>query len=139
MKRATDHLTCLLVTLTYVLASIGVGVHTCHADGCRHLVWMIGDVSCESIHAHDHEHGHEACHGHHHDGGCCSTQVYVLTDAQDNAPSTADLSAPEMPLPLLAEAGAPAAIFSGHRTLLAWDSPPPIRACSSSLLSVWLI
>ena len=143
MRNASGHILCLLMAITYVFAHMGFGIHTCHDDGCRHFVWMLGDVSCESIHEHDHEHchehSHEAGHEHHHDDGCCSTQVYVLTDAQDNAPATADLSAPEMPLPLRAEARAFAPVSAGHRMLLAWDSPPPIRACSSSLLSVWLI
>lgn len=123
------------MAVTYVLAYMGFGVHTCHEDGSRDFVWMLGDVSCEHIH----HHGHDTDHGHHHDDGCCTTQVYVLTDAQYNAPATADLSAPELALPMLSEAEKFAPVFPGHRTLLAWDSPPPIRACSPSLLSVWLI
>ena len=135
MKQASKRLLCLLLAVTYVSAYTGFGIHTCHDDGSRHFVWMLGDVSCEAIH----HHSHGTDHNHHHDGHCCTTQVYVLTDAQDNAQATADLSAPEMSLPLLAEAEALPPVFSGHRTLLSWDSPPPIRDCTPALLSVWLI
>lgn len=123
------------MAVTYVFGYMGFGIHTCHDDGSRHFVWMLGDVSCEAIH----HHSHEADHDHHHDGHCCSTQVYVLTDAQDNAPSSADLSAPEMMLPMIAEAETVAPVFAGHRILLSWDSPPPEKPEERSLLSVWMI
>lgn len=135
MKQASKRLLSLLLAATYVFAYMGFGIHTCHDDGSRHFVWMLGDVSCEAIH----HHSHGTDHNHHHDDHCCTTQVYVLTDAQDNVPATANLSAPEMVLPLLAEAEALLPVFSGHRTLLTWDTPPPIRSCTPALLSVWLI
>lgn len=135
MKQASKHFLCLLLAVTYVFAYMGFGIHTCHDDGSRHFVWMLGDVSCEAIH----HHSHGSDHDHHHDGHCCTTQIFVLTDAQDNAPAAANLSAPEMSLPLMAEAEALAPVFAGHHTLLSLDSPPPIRDCITALLSVWLI
>lgn len=135
MKKASGHILCLLMAVTYVFAYMGFGIHTCHDDGSRHFVWMLGDISCETIHHHSHGEDHD----HHHDGQCCSTQVYVLTDAQNHVPASTDLSAPEMLLPLRAEAEAFAPVFAGRRIVLSWDSPPPERPAEQSLLSVWLI
>ena len=135
MRKVTRTLLCLLTAFTYVLAYMGFGIHTCHDDGSRHFVWMYGDVSCESIHHHSHGEDHD----HHHGEDCCTTQVFVLTDAQDNAPDHASLSAPEMPLALLAEAVTVSPVIPGHHIVLSWDSPPPIAAPSQSVLSVWLV
>ena len=125
----------LLIAVTYVLAYMGFGIHYCHDDGSRHFVWMYGDISCEEIH----HHSHGADHDHHHEDGCCTTQVYVLTDAQDNVSDDARIAAPEHALPLLAEAAPAMPVLDSHRTLLAWDSPPPVSAPSRALLSVWLV
>lgn len=135
MKSASSHLLCLLTAVAYVFAYMGFGVHICHDDGSRHLVWLYGDVSCEAIH----HHSHDADHDHHHDGHCCSTHVYVLTDAQDSASDCSSLAAPELALPLLAEATPAAPILAAHRDLLAWDTPPPIRSFPRSMISIWLI
>ena len=131
----SHHIFRLLIALTYVLAYMGFGIHTCHADGSRHFVWMLGDISCEAIH----HHSHDADHDHHHEGGCCSTQVYVLTDAQDSVSDDARIATPEVSVPLLAEAAPAAPVMAAHRSLLAWDSPPPVRSLSRSLISIWLI
>ena len=135
MRNASRNLLCLLLAVFYVLAYMGFGIHTCHGDGSRHFVWMYGDVSCESIHHHSHGEDHD----HHHEGGCCSTQVFVLTDAQDNVPHDGRITAPEISLPLLAEAAPAASVLAAHHELIAWDSPPPVRLGTRSLLSIWLI
>ena len=135
MKKASRAFLSLVVALSYVFACMGFGIHVCHEDGSRHFVWMLGEVSCEHIH----HHSHEADHDHHHDGGCCSTHVFVLTEAQDCAPDTADLSAPEMTLPLLLE-GEPFLPMSAERTCYACsDTPPLISPPALSFLSVWLV
>ena len=121
MKQASNRLLCLLLAATYVFAYMGFGIHTCHDDGSRHFVWMLGDVSCESIH----HHSHDADHDHHHDGRCCSTQVYVITDAQDNAPrSEGEAFLPAVPV---------------HLSATDIDTPPLISPPTRSLLSVWLV
>ena len=135
MKLASRHLCCLLLTLFYVFSYMGFGVHTCHEDGSRHFVWMLGDVSCEAIH----HHSHDADHEHPHEGGCCTTHVYVLTDAQDSVSDDARIEAPEISLPLLAEADPVVPVLVAHHSLLAWDSPPPVTAPVRALLSVWLV
>lgn len=135
MRQVPRILLCLLTAFTYVLGYMGFGIHTCHDDGSRHLVWMYGDVSCEAIH----HHSHEADHDHHHDGHCCSTQVFVLTDAQDNAPGIDRIAVPEISLPLLAEAEPFLPAVPSYVRIADVDTPPLISPPTLSLLSVWLV
>ena len=136
MRKVTRSLLCLLTVLTYVLAYMGFGVHTCHEDGSRHFVWMYGDTSCEAIH----HHSHEADHDHHHDGHCCSTQVFVVTDAQDSDSGTdRTVFQPECGLPTLVETPCFATLLQAHVSCFVSDTPPPLASCSQSLLSVWLV
>ncbi len=135
MKRASRYILCLLVIAAYVFSYTGVGIHTCHDDGSRHLVWLLGDVSCEAIH----HHSHEADHDHHHDGHCCSTQVFVVTDAQDSAPGVDRIAVPEITLPLLAVAEAFLPVISEYVRIDDVDTPPLISPPTLSLLSVWLV
>jgi len=133
MRRASRHILSLLVTLSYVFAYMGFGIHTCHDDGSRHFVWMMGDVSCEAIHHHSHGEDHD----HHHDDHCCSTQVYVLTDAQDSVSGSAQIAAPEIPLPVFAEV--PEILWEsyGFEQASVLRSPPLKLLSSPSFLSVW--
>lgn len=135
MRKASNQLLCLLLAAAYVLAYMGFGIHTCHDDGSRHFVWMLGDVSCEAIH----HHSHDADHDHHHDGHCCSTQVYVITDAQDNAPSVDRIVVPEMALPRLAECEPFLPLMPAHVFSTDIDAPPLIVSPTRSFLSVWLV
>ena len=135
MRKATRFLLCLMTAFTYVLGYMGFGIHTCHEDGSRHLVWLCGDVSCEAIH----HHSHESDHDHHHDGHCCSTQVFVVTDAQDSAPGVDRIAAPEITLPLLAVAEAFLPVISEYVRIDDVDTPPLISPPTLSLLSVWLV
>ena len=136
MKKATKQSLSLLLALCYLFACMGFGIHTCHDDGSRHFVLLYGDVSCEAIH----HHSHDADHDHHHDHGCCSTHVYVLTDAQDNDHATDRLA--DMPgegLPTIAETPVFASLLSVFPARYDFDTPPPIAPPSLSLLSVWLV
>jgi len=136
MKRSSRSFFRLLMAAAYLLACMGFGIHTCHDDGSRHLVWMLGDTSCEAIHHHSHDEDHD----HHHDGGCCSTQVYVLTDAQDND-SGADLTAgvPETGLPVAIATPYFSDTLPGHLSAQISHAPPLPERSALSLLSVWLI
>ena len=136
MKRATNRLLFLLMTLTYVLSYMGFGVHICHDDGSRHFVWLIGDISCEAIHHHSHGSDHD-----HHHGDCCTTQVYVLTDAQDSDNGTIrPACTQDCGLPAVVETPCLAVMLpSAVRPVLISDTPPPIAPPSPSLLSVWLV
>jgi len=131
-----SHLLCNLLLVAYVFAYMGFGVHTCHEDGSRHLVWMVGDVSCEKIH----HHSHDADHDHDHEKGCCSTHVYVLTDAQDSD-SGADrtAAAPETGTPVIIETPVFAQTLPGHLLAQLSHAPPLPERASLSRLSVWLI
>ena len=136
MKKASRHLCCLLLVLAYVFSYAGFGIHTCHEDGSRHFVWMLGDVSCEAIH----HHSHDADHDHSHEDGCCSTHVYVLTDAQDSDSGVdhpVDLS--DAGLPLVVETPCFAGILPAHLLAQISHAPPLLASPSLPLLSVWLI
>lgn len=133
MKQASRLFCCLLLALAYVFSYAGFGIHTCHEDGSRHFVWMLGDVSCEAIH----HHSHDADHDHHHDQDCCTTQVYVLTDAQDSG--SGDQRSVDMPdcgLPLVIETPCFAQAMPAH-LLTQISHAPPLTDSSPSLLSVW--
>lgn len=137
MKQSVRHLICLLTAVTYVFAYMGFGIHVCHDDGSRHFVWLIGDVSCEAIH----HHSHEADHDHHHDGHCCSTQVFVLTDAQDSDNGADRLAGTsDCSLPAIVETPCFATTLPApSHTILISDTPPLIAPPSLPLLSVWLV
>lgn len=137
MKRVSRALLCLLMAAAYVFAYMGFGIHVCHNDGSRHFVWLIGDVSCEAIH----HHSHEADHDHHHDGHCCSTEVFVVTDAQDSDNGADRLAGtPDSGLPAIVETPCFAATLpAGVLPALISDTPPPIAPPSLPLLSVWLV
>ena len=135
MKRASRYLCSVLLAVAYVFAYMGFGVHTCHEDGSRHLVWMVGDVSCEAIH----HHSHDADHDHHHDHGCCSTQVYVLTDAQDSDSGERFSDMPEASLPMVVETPCFVDLLPSHLIAQISHAPPLTEQVSLSLLSFWLI
>ena len=136
MKLASRYLCSVLLAVAYVLAYMGFGVHTCHEDGSRHLVWMLGDVSCEAIH----HHSHDADHDHHHDDDCCSTQVYVLTDAQDSDNGVErSFDLPAEGLPVMIETPCFVDLLPSHLIAHISHAPPLTEQSSRSLLSVWLI
>ena len=136
MKHATRNFLSLMVAAVYVLANIGIGIHFCHEDGSRHLVWLYGDVSCEAIH----HHSHEADHNHHHDDGCCSTHVFVLTDAQDSDSGFDRTAAePESGLPAVVVTPCFAELLPAHLAEHPCDAPPLAEAVTLSLLSVWRV
>jgi hypothetical protein len=97
---------------------------------------MLGDVSCEQIH----HHSHDADHDHDHDHGCCTTDVYVLTDAQDSD-SGIDRAAglPDAGLPLVIETPCFAQTLPAHLLSQISHAPPLPERASLSILSVWLI
>ena len=136
MKRVARNIFCLTIALAYILGCMGVGIHFCHEDGSRHLVWLFGDVSCEAIH----HHSHDADHEHHHDDGCCSTHIFVLTDAQDSDSGVDRTAAePQTWLPPVLVTPCFAELFPSHLTEHPCDAPPLPEATTLSLLSVWRV
>ena len=136
MKHAARNIFCMTLALVYILGCMGVGIHFCHEDGSRHLVWLYGDVSCEAIH----HHSHDADHGHHHDDGCCSTHIFVLTDAQD-CDSGVDRAAaePQVWLPPVLATPYFAEPLPAHLAGHPCNAPPLPEAVTLSLLSVWRV
>lgn len=136
MKKASKTSLSLLLSLCYLFACMGFGIHTCHEDGSRHFVWLFGDVSCEAIH----HHSHGGDHDHHHDDCCCSTDVYVLSDAQDNDHLSDRIAgSPGEGLPAVVETPVYASLHPAFTVRYAFDTPPPIEQRVQSLISVWLI
>ena len=137
MKQASRLLCCGLLILAYVFSYAGFGIHCCHEDGSRHFVWMLGDTSCEAIH----HHSHNADHDHHHDDGCCTTNVFVLTDAQDSDSGIdRSASAPETGLPVVFDTPCFAQILPAHLLTQISHAPPLGQSATRlPLLSVWMI
>lgn len=113
MKRAVKYLFSAFVIVLYVISYMGFGKHLCNTDHTASLVLMTGDLSCEAIHErgthhqesgccehHEHHEHHSGCdcglcdsgcecHNvpgcyHFHSTGCCSTDFFAVTDAQDS-------------------------------------------------------
>ena len=135
MNKVLKQVFCLFMAAAYVLGYAGFGVHTCHDDGSRHFVWMLGEVSCEEIH----HHSHGSDHDHHHDDHCCSTQVYVLTDAQDSNSGIIYVLVSEPAVSAAVETLAAAPVSSVHTSAFTENSPPPKLLLTQSILSVWRV
>lgn len=133
---------CLLMVAAYIFGYMGFGIHTCLDDGSRHFVWMLGDVSCEHIHHHDAEAGHSCGDAPEHDHqahDCCSTHVYVLTDAQDTASDCSASDIAESPVFALTAVPGVSPVAQASVETPEGKSPPLKRIPDPSLLSVWRI
>ena len=94
IKRGLTYISSVLLITIYLLSYIGFAVHKCSCEGSTSISVLIGNPSCEHLHAHislsnDHkccEHSHECSHNH--QDGCCTTEVLVLTSDQDNQNGT---------------------------------------------------
>lgn len=148
MKIVFQHIICAFVTILYVVAHIGCGIHICHEEDAVFLVPLIGDTSTEAIHAHHHDHHHDcpkahtgACKGCH---GCdsisdvergCDTNIYVVTDAQ-NSENEDIVFTPEshvISIPDFCGATAQYKPFD----INVGSAPPLIAESSPARLSVW--
>lgn len=70
------------MTLLYLAAGLGYGLHICDSEGSVTPLIMLEDTSCESVHDHSHHHHCSGDHtsGCHSEGSCCHTEVYQLKD-----------------------------------------------------------
>jgi len=91
VKKLAKYLFSSLLTILYITGFVGFGVHKCHTEGTADLFLMMGDISCESIHHHIHDHN-DCCdaqcdsHPFHYtdcSSECCSTDVFAVTSEQD--------------------------------------------------------
>lgn len=84
MKFSTYMASVLLIGV-YVLSYVGFSVHKCSCEGSVQISILIGNSSCEDLHTHIPLSRGEFHHcDEHHDDGCCSTEVLVLTSEQTN-------------------------------------------------------
>ena len=119
MKSLMRNMAFLAVMALYIVSTMGYGVHRCTTDGTASLILLFGESPCEFVHSHidsegnsyTHSHtpiehedcsGHGECgHNHHGEGeghnGCCSTDVYVITEDQTSTDDNFDL-APQITL-----------------------------------------
>ena len=103
MKRIIRDILFIAVALLYIVSTMGFGVHCCSVDGTESLSVLYVENPC----SHNHE-GHnpssECCHQHgkgcehSHQEGCCSTEVYVVTQDQ-NTTEDVQIAVPIMELP----------------------------------------
>lgn len=84
MKNTLKLLFPVLLTVLYLVASVGVGVHKCDTDGTSTVVLLIKDAACEDVHNHDNTSClATACNEHHHDHNCCHTELHHLEQGYD--------------------------------------------------------
>lgn len=122
MKSLMRNMAFLAVMALYILSTMGYGVHRCTTDGTAQFILLFGESPCEYVHSHIDSQGNSYTHSHvpgghhsdsdcdahhtgecthHHnddgDGGCCSTDVYVVTEDQAASDRNFDLE-PQMTL-----------------------------------------
>jgi hypothetical protein len=104
IKRIYIYIFSTLLIALYLLSYVGFAVHKCSCEGSTSISLLVGNPSCEHLHAHislyDNsqcdEHIHHCAHNHH--DKCCTTEVLVLTSDQDT-PESVDFVIPaESPL-----------------------------------------
>jgi hypothetical protein len=144
VKTLVKHLFCALFTIFYIVGFVGFGVHKCHIEGTTDLVLMMGDVSCESIHDHIHDH-HDCCESHCDSypfhftdcsGECCSTAVFVVTSEQERLQDEdSGLFAQITTTPLLCDDLT--ALSFGTAGFPSRDLTPPKVGLLLSAISVW--
>jgi hypothetical protein len=144
MKTLVKHLFCALFTIFYLIGFVGFGVHKCRIEGTANMFLMMGDVSCESIHEHSHDHhgcSDSRCDSHpfHYtdcSGECCSTDVFVVSSEQDRVQvEDTGLFAQIVAVPLLCDDLT--ALYSNEAAFPSRDLTPPKAGLLLSALSVW--
>lgn len=119
MKSLMRNMAFLAVITLYIVSTMGYGVHRCTADGTASLILLFGESPCEYVHSHmdghgntythshapgehhncDGEHHHECTHNHGEDEheGCCTTDVYMVSEDQTTSDDNFDI-VPQMTL-----------------------------------------
>ncbi len=77
MKIVLKYTISIVLTLTYLVASVGIGVHKCSAAGTKSVLFFFSDNSCESLHNHCCCGSHD-CHNIKHSKKCCETEFHHL-------------------------------------------------------------
>lgn len=90
MAKLLRKITCIVIACAYILGYMGIGIHSCSEEHVSHLVLLVGDISCESVHHHHHDGEH------HHYDGCCTTEIIAISDAQDSSNGDTVQIAPEV-------------------------------------------
>lgn len=144
MKTFARNIFSVLLIILYVIGFVGFGVHECRTEETINVLLMMGDVSCESIH--DHSHDHNGCsdsrcdsHLFHYtdcSGECCSTDIFVVSSEQDRVQDEdTGLFAQIVAIPLLCDDLT--ALYSNEADFPSRDFTPPKVGLLLSALSVW--
>ncbi len=72
MKKSLSILLMLVTCVTYILSTMGYGVHECSKSGSRDVILLFGETPCEYVHSHIDKHGHIYTHAHEASGCNCS-------------------------------------------------------------------
>lgn len=101
MKNCISYLFSVMIVGLYILSTMGYGVHECSLDGTKNMMVLFGESPCEYAHSRANEQKCGKCkccaccgssqsseESHDHDGKCCTTEVYVLTQDQVNSQNT---------------------------------------------------
>lgn len=109
MKSSIARIFFAVVVGIYLVSTMGYGVHKCSHDGTKNMIVLFGETPCNYAHSSNIAGNNPvacACscgcasadadaESHEHDAGCCSTEVYVLTQDQVNSQQT------EVEIPLI--------------------------------------
>lgn len=116
MKNSIVRIFLAMVVGIYLVSTMGYGIHECSHDGTKNMMVLFGETPCShsaSSNAASGKYAECTCGcgcassdsghaSHEHDAGCCSTEVYVLTQDQVNSQQT------EVDLPLVSTLYLPA-------------------------------
>ena len=123
----------LLVMAMYLLAIVGIDIHSDYEHGHTYVISALSDNSCENIHPEHH------CHDHH-GAGCsetscisdevCCEDCFLILHSATNVVPDISVNAPERPVTHISSGGSPAA--TGQPEAFpsfskAFHSPPPER------------
>lgn len=141
--RHLRNITISMMTMLYLAAGLGYGLHICESEGSVTPLIMLEDTSCESVHDHSHHHHCSGDHtsGCHSEGNCCHTEVYQLKDIYEAVTSFQIEQPSELLLPIALLGGIDldylALSPSLSDELVEYDPPEPLSESFHSLNSVW--
>ncbi len=77
MQKIVKQILSILILVTYMIASIGFGVHECSDNGTKNVLIINSNKSCSDIHDHN-SCDSNCCSSGKHSKNCCSTEIHHL-------------------------------------------------------------
>ncbi len=91
MKNVARIVVSLILSIAYMLASTGFGIHECNHKGTKDLLLINSNKNCSEIHDHC-SCNSEGCQANKHDDNCCDTHIYHLDIDAENTTVAVELS-----------------------------------------------